>query len=200
MADLKPLTDDDIREHLRLRAIEGFDGDAEIVASAIELLADGRGESADVGERVLRLAPEVFAAQALAEQAWPVPTDCDRLDRAFAALERSGVVARQHFACCQTCGHAEIGDEVDSSAGPVHGYAFFHKQDTEHAAEGHGLCVAYGPVVPRGTSKAEFDLAAMDVGREIVAALEREGLSPFWSGEIGRRIELPLTWRRRRRA
>lgn len=32
-----------------------------------------------------------------AQAAWPVRTDCDRLDDAFAALRRSGIAAEQHW-------------------------------------------------------------------------------------------------------
>ena len=42
---------------------------------------------------------------------WPALTDHDRLEQAFAALETQGVVCRQNFTCCGTCGVAEIGDD-----------------------------------------------------------------------------------------
>lgn len=202
MIGVEPLTDDAIRDALRRRAIEAYDTDEEIVVSVSEVLADEHGENLlRVRRRVRRLAPAVFAAQAAEERTWPVPTDCDRLDRAFAALERRGVVARQNFACCQTCGHAEIGDEIESGTAeePVRGYAFFHRQDTESAAAGEGLYLAYGAVMPGPASPAEWNRAATEVAGEVVTALRAEGLDAAWNGDLEMRIGVPLIWRRRRR-
>ncbi|MEE1766689.1 hypothetical protein PUR34_00095, partial [Streptomyces sp. JV185] len=42
------------------------------------------------------------------QRQWSVVTDADRLTRAFARLEQGGNTASEHFACCRTCGLAEI--------------------------------------------------------------------------------------------
>ena len=55
--------------------------------------------------------PSTAAAQAT----WPAETDCDRLDKAFADLEQHGIVARQNFSDCGTCGVAEIPAEIDAA-------------------------------------------------------------------------------------
>lgn len=193
--------DDAIAAELRRRAALGYGTDAEIVACMIETLQEEHGDRAGLAERVRRLAREAFAAQAALERSWPVPTDCDRLDRGFAALERSGIVARQHFSCCQMCGQAEIGDEVEaaSAKAPVRGYTFFHMQDTAAAAAGGGLHLAYGAVMPEGMTEAQWNRAAVVVGHAVVAALRVEGLSATWSGDVNERIHVALTWRRRRR-
>ena len=118
---------------------------------------------------------------------------CDCLDQAFAALERSGVVARQNFACCQTCGHAEIGDEIAEAQekADVVGYTFYHMQDTERAAEGGGLYLSYGAL-------EQTESALQKVGRSIVEALRKEGLKAEWDGDPKKRIEIrDLLWRRR---
>ena len=52
------------------------------------------------------------------------------LNRAFAALEEEGIIARQNFTCCGTCASAEIWDEIDDSR-EWKGYVYFHQQDTE---------------------------------------------------------------------
>jgi len=193
--DTPPLTDDEIRQELARRAAEGYDTDDELLEAVVEVLQDEHPEETELAARVGRLAPEVFRSREEVERTWSVPTDNDRLDRAFTALERAGIVARQHFTCCQTCGHAEIGDDVDDGA---RGYTFFHQQDTERAAEGGGLYLAYGAFLPEGTSKEEYLRVQTQIGHEIVAALRAEGLEPSWSGEVTQRISLPLTWRRRR--
>src|SRR5688572_15370981 len=49
------------------------------------------------------------------EAAWTGSTDCDRLNKAFADLEERGVICRQDFTCCGTCGVAEIGAELNDA-------------------------------------------------------------------------------------
>ncbi|MDQ0465148.1 hypothetical protein QO010_002932 [Caulobacter ginsengisoli] len=132
-----------------------------------------------------------------AEQAtWPEITDCDRLDAAFAALEAKGIVSRQNFSCCGTCGSTEIWDEIDAAreAGlPARGYAFFHMQDTESAVEGYGVYLNYGGC-------DEGAPAQVAIGHEIVAQLNSQGLETDWDGRLERRIGVSLDWKRRRSA
>lgn len=194
-------SDHEILAELSLRAAEGYEPDQAIVESVAESFEAPNGSGRDLRARVRTLAPDVFDARAAEERTWPVPTDCDRLDRAFASLQRAGIVARQHFSCCGTCGALEIGDEMEAARaqGPVRGYTFFHVQDTEYAVQGGGLHLAYGAARTAAMTDAEWNRAAARVGREVMAALEAEGLTPAWSGELGDRIHVPLDWRRRRR-
>jgi hypothetical protein len=128
-----------------------------------------------------------------AEAAWPPLTDCDRLDLAFEKLEDAGIVARQHFTCCGTCGVAEMGAEVSEAEArglKVRGYVFFHQQDTDSAVEGHGLYLNYGAI-------EDGEPKALAVGREIVAAIESCGLKTNWDGSWDKRIGVTLEWRKR---
>jgi hypothetical protein len=183
----------DLRRHIERQVAAGYTDEAAILTEAVDVF-DGeceplilRGEA----QRVLRAA---LAAHWEAQQDWPVRTDCDRLDDAFAALERGGVVARQNFTCCGTCGSAEIGDEMEvvSAAGvTVRGYVFFHMQDTDSAVEGDGLYLNYG-------ATEDGEDAALAVAREIVAELEAHGLRTNWTGSWDQRIAVTLDWKRRR--
>ncbi len=135
-----------------------------------------------------------LAEHRAAEQAWSETTDCDRLDAAFTALEEQGVVARQNFTCCGTCGATEIWDEIEAAQDEgvaVEGYAFFHMQDTESAVEGHGLYLNYGAC-------EQGEEAAVAMGHRIVAALEAQGLSTTWDGRLEQRISVSLDWKKRR--
>ncbi|MCI4591048.1 hypothetical protein MOK15_13220 [Sphingobium sp. BYY-5] len=135
-----------------------------------------------------------LAEHRTAEQGWTEATDCDRLDAAFAALEEEGVIARQNFTCCGTCGASEIWDEVEAvqKAGEAaDGYAFFHMQDTESAVEGHGLYLNYGAC-------AEGEEAAIAIGHRVVEQLEAHGLTTDWDGSWGQRIAVSLDWKKRR--
>jgi hypothetical protein len=171
----------------------GFETPEEILRAAEDYIAD------DLDQRRIDVVSgpmleRALAAHAAAEKAWPALTDCDRLDAAFAALERKGVIARQNFSCCGNCGSSEIWDEVDAArdAGdPAHGYAFFHMQDTERAVDDGGLYLNYGAV-------DEGEEAALSVGHEIVTAVEAAGLKADWDGSWDQRIHVSLDWKRRR--
>ncbi len=119
-------------------------------------------------------------------------TDCDRLDRAFAALEKRGIVARQDFSCCGTCGHYEIWEEMTEES---RGYTFYHMQDTDSAAEGYGLYLSYGA----NAESDEDNQAMIKIAWEIVAVLREHGLTVDWDGSPYRRIKISdLDWKRRR--
>jgi hypothetical protein len=185
---------DDLHDFIKVQVAAGYAPVDEIIDDAVEVFAD-----ATTDLPALRVAARAVAGRALsahiAEQlSWPATTDCDRLDAAFAELDRSGIVARQHFSCCGTCGSHEIHDEIDQAekAGLLtRGFTFFHIQDTEHAVGGESLYLSYGAV--------DRDQAAgVAIGHEVVEILGRHGLTPAWNGKHANRIALPLAWQRRR--
>ncbi|MFT3699736.1 MAG: hypothetical protein QM831_41700 [Kofleriaceae bacterium] len=123
---------------------------------------------------------------------WPAITDCDRLDRAFATLDHSCIVARQHYACCRTCGTDEIHQDVARlryHRRRVDGYAFYHQQDTDHAIVDGVLHVRFdgSPEHPAG-----------EIGERVVAALRAEGLDATWDRDPEHTIQVAMRWQRRR--
>lgn len=191
-ADLKRLTAE-IREYVARQVAAGFDSADEIVNSAVEVYSDD--QPPDVLRPIAqRLTTQLVNEHVAAQANWPAVTDCDRLDRAFAELEASGIVARQNFSCCGNCGVAEIADEIHSeqeTGKRIRGYTFYHMQDTENAADGGGLYLNYGAV-------EDGEAAALNVANEIVEALNRHGLKTNWSGTWQQRIGVSLDWKRRR--
>src|SRR4051794_10084988 len=104
---------DALRDRIRRAVAEGFDPPEAIADQAAECCADGTDfEPADLCEAAEHLTDGALAAPLFAQEPWPDDTDCDRLDAAFAALDADGIVARQHFSCCGTCGHADICEEI----------------------------------------------------------------------------------------
>src|SRR5438270_1567281 len=119
-----PLTVADLREDARQLVIEGFEGDDAIVDIlttwfTVDLETDETIRDPEVVRPVARRATAAAVRAHRRQQArWPAVTDCDRLDAAFALLERRGVVARQHFMDCASDGLHEIGVEMaDAQAG-----------------------------------------------------------------------------------
>lgn len=188
-----------LREIVERHVKEGFAEKVEIVEQAICELVDDTPR-----EQLLRTL-EQMTDRALAkhhreESRWAYLTDCDRLDRAFAKLEEAGIVARQHFSCCNNCGHKQIMLEVrrKQRSEQCVGYAFFHRGDTERAAKTGILYITFGDVL-EGASAFGDSAGGDAVGRAIVAALEGEGLSVIWNGSYLQRICVNgLNWQRRR--
>lgn len=170
----------------------GFTPHDQIARYAVDYMA-GEAEEAVLLREAPLMVQEALNAHRAAQASWPDVTDYDKLDAAFSALEEAGVVSRQNFTCCGSCGSAEIWDEVDEAkrlGRPVRGYAFFHQQDTESAVDGYGLYLAYGAC--EAGSKA-----SLGVGHEIVQALDAKGLKTDWNGRIEKRIGVQLDWKRR---
>lgn len=193
--------EEEIRSYVARRVAEGFDSEEDILEDALECFEDEFGESKELTSLVNQLVGELMASHLADERTWSSETDCDRLDKAFNEMEANGIVARQNFTCCQTCGHAEIWEEVDQvrqdmeqAEQPVapSGYVFYHMQDTEMAVEDGTLYLAFG-----ATENA--DDAAIRVAQQISEILRKNGLKVNWNGSLDKRICLTdFNWQRRR--
>lgn len=138
---------------------------------------------------------EKWVARLEEQKAWPSPTDNDRLAAAFSALEAGGILARENWTCCQTCGHGEMDDEmqkyIEEKGHKPLGYTFFHQQATEAAAEGLGFYLAYGAEAPTNE-------AAVQVGHQVVSTLQQHGIRAEWDGDLRRGILIrDFEWKRR---
>ena len=147
----------------------------------------------DTNESLVRAAvrPE-FDKKRAAEAGWPESTDCDRLDRVFAELNASGIIAIQNAGYTMSDGHDDVGEVLSQRRREeIKGYCFYHGQDVERAVGGGGLMLAYGDLDADDAGKKE-------VGTLICAALENAGFAVDWSGEPGKRIFIPdFDWKRR---
>jgi hypothetical protein len=184
--------DEALRAFLSMRVREGYMSRDYMIEVATEVFGDDFPET-DITQPAARIADELLAAHAAAEATWDAPTDPDRLRSAFGRLEAAGLVVRENFADCSTCGFAEIQDEIDAESKnrAVRGFAFFHEQDTERVAEDGVLYVAYGA--------ASRSIEATEIGREVANALSDAGFSVTWDGSINTRIGITgLDWRQRR--
>lgn len=181
-------TADYVRARTRELVRGGYDSREDIVESVSQLAEDEQLAHLDVKAMVDSEISDLKHEQAT----WPVITDYDRLDTAMAALEDSGIVARQNFTCCQTCGHAEIYDEIKSlekSGRKVRGYTFFHHQATEAAVEGGGINFAYG--------SANDSEDAASIANEVAKAMRNAGLKVDWNGKTTMCVMVELDWKRR---
>lgn len=179
--------------YIRQQVAGGFTPAEEITAGAVEIYGD-RASSTLLQPYAQQMTSTAIAEHLASQQGWPPVTDCDRLDAAFAELESRGIVSRQDFWCCGTCGAVAIGDEMAAVRDlgiEVRGYTFYHMQDTESAVDGYGICLNYGSVLAG-------EGPALEIGNEIADTLRCHGLTVEWDGTWEKRISVSLEWKRRR--
>jgi Arc/MetJ-type ribon-helix-helix transcriptional regulator len=183
-----------LADEIGLQVKAGYSSRAEIIEAAIDMYNDEAEDHHQLRRLVAQLTDSALAVHYAEQRTWEHVTDCDKLDEAFAELDRNGIVARQNFACCQTCGHTEISYELGKTSvhRRVRGYAFFHQQDSETVASTDNLYLAYGAF-------NQGDDEALAVAWEVVRTLRQHGLSVEWNGKISKRIRIKdIHWQRRR--
>ena len=74
---------DDLREFIAAHVWEGFDSADDIVENATNYAYETLGRD-DLQPDVERITAELIAAHRAEQAGWEGPTDCDRLDEAFA--------------------------------------------------------------------------------------------------------------------
>src|SRR5688572_13086214 len=79
----------------------GFDSDEYIIERTINYLIDNAPDEDETRIEMLvqRITHDALRDYEAEQVTWITPTDCDRLDLAFAQLEEVGIVARQNFTC-----------------------------------------------------------------------------------------------------
>lgn len=156
-----------------------------------EMIGDLLEEDAD--EESLRAAVQTeFAKKAEAERSWPKETDCDRLDRAFAAMNERGIIALQNAGYTMSDGLEDVGQTLQERGRQgIQGYCFYHEQDTERAVDGGGLTLAFGDLDADPERKRA-------VGRIVKQALQEFGFEVEWDDDPEKRILIPrFDWKRR---
>ena len=124
------------------------------------------------------------------------------LTLAFDALAHEGVVARECFTCCGSCGSAEIWDERDDSR-TWYGYVFYHEQDAESAYESGSVGLNYGvfldayfteqqwDALDAQTQEQQYESLSVKLLREkVLPVFEQHGLWVDWEGSYSVRPQV----------
>lgn len=144
-----------------------------------------------------RLTGEVLESYREVQKSWPAITDCDRLDRALAELERAGIPARNSYGY-----HVTGADNEDStkkwghSPGdrPARGATFIRDEQLDLAIVSGTLPLEYYSAESTREAKAA-------IGKEIVKVLRRNGFKPYWVKDAPSSfILVPMDWKRRWRS
>ncbi len=190
----------ELRELVDSLVTQGFSSDVEIADQVISFATREQNYSEEISKQLKDVVAEYVkdsvSTHLQNQNTWTAATDCQHLDDAFAELEKQGVVARQNFTCCNTCGHAEMAFEMaeyrrQNEKVPI-GYVFYHIEDTEFASQGAGLFLSFGSV-----DKNENSIGSLV--EKIVDVLAQYGLSASWNGNINKRIQIKeFDWKRHR--
>ena len=162
----------------------------------VRIMSEEYYEHGTLDEGELSNAVEEAFDQLVAEQdSWPVVTDCDKLDKAFAALNQRGVIALQNAGMDQSDGFEDFRAALDEAPNrtEIIGYCFYHGQDLARAVRSQGLFLAFGPVGP-----SDEEICGAEVGRLVQEEMARVGFEVEWDGSFTSRISIPnIHWQRR---
>lgn len=193
---MTPLDDEDNRvlDHL---INGGFLTPEEIKTDFLDEYLEGPG-TAERAEIAVEIEHRIAVAEAQ-QREWAGPTAFDRLDRAFARLNRQDQVVAVHNAgyasdAAMDLAAAECKDRGGSRAG-ILGGVYYTEQDVDRALDTRILRLGYFAVGP--------DAAACDAGiakmmPKVLGRLVAEGLPARWNGDQRSKIDIsPLDWTKR---
>lgn len=152
---------------------------------------------------------KLAAAETADQKSWPAVTDCDRLDKAEAALRERGILLWQASPCCDSCTYGEFPDRIEvieqrhsGFKEKLRGYAFFIDQNLpESLADDRQTSVylGYGWKAPENQepSQEEYDKQALSIANEVCDALREAELAVDWDGTMKRKIGVKVLWQRR---
>jgi hypothetical protein len=134
-------------------------------------------------------------SERLKEQStWPAVTDFDKLVQAFDKLNSSGIIALHNAGMTKQDGEGdseEIHDELLKKGIKTKGFCYYHWQDVERVVEDTHLYIGFGDF-------NNNDQAALEIGRQVAAALKEQGFKLHWDNTVAARIEITnIKWQKR---
>ncbi|WP_435152112.1 DUF6891 domain-containing protein [Candidatus Pelagibacter bacterium nBUS_44] len=106
-----------------------------------------------------------------------------KINKAFNKLMDFNILAKKDWACCQTCGHAEMDEYLNTfnkhyriGSLELKNYIFFHDQDRENLDSVGSTYLAY-----------DLDEKAK---MTVMQVLKDHGLNPEWDGNQNKRIKI----------
>lgn len=176
-------------EQLRLLIWSGFFDRQEFQFYLDDLSYDD--DAAAYLDELRRYGEEEFARKLEAESNWPEQTDWDRLNDAFQALNRDGVLALHSAGYTSGDAHSDAWEMIHGKPGKWLGFCFYHGQDVERAVQGMPLFIGFDAVADSVEAKKE-------VGNRVASALRHAGFTLDWNGDPETRMAITnLDWKKR---
>ncbi|MBL8919288.1 MAG: hypothetical protein JNJ54_10535 [Myxococcaceae bacterium] len=172
-----------IRKRVELDVALGFETRTELIRSAMSSAAESeRGQ-------VTAIVDDALGRHLAKQKTWKGRTDCDRLEAAFAALNRRGIIAREYFGMTSTSGRGAMKELLVTDK-KLQGFVFYTPQDLENVFADEGVLLTLG-------AAAAGDDAHEAIALAVVGALKKEGLTPERAGLTT--VWVPLKWQKRRK-
>jgi hypothetical protein len=184
-----PAAQQHLADQVRTEILGGFLPPDDIETMISELLETEGDETPGLASKLERFASQLREELAFTKP--PVPNINARIDAAFDELNARGIVALQNAGYTQSDGWSDVNQiaaERLEIGGASRGGCFYHFQDLERAVRGEGLMLGFGAF---GAPPDRRDQAAIAIGKEIVAVLEKHGVPTHWTGEPTARISIP---------
>jgi 3-oxoacyl-(acyl-carrier-protein) synthase len=122
-----------------------------------------------------------------------------KLNAAFRALKKQGLITRQDFLCCGGCAAAQLAEDaakmVERGA-KVEGAVTYHKQATDRLRETGKCHLQYGQIMHhRGEGQPGLVMGrpTVEVGQMVAKALTEAGVRFEWDGDPDKYILIDLT-------
>ncbi len=121
----------------------------------------------------------------------------ERLNQAFKLLRKTGLIARQSFGCCGSCGSYEIAtkmEELLDAGKPALGYVFYNKQSADAFNGNRPDGRLYLSYADGTTNKYPNNIpkTGEEIGKMVVVALKLSGLAFEWDGSTDHAILVKL--------
>jgi hypothetical protein len=116
------------------------------------------------------------------------------LVQAFDKLNSSGIIALHNAGMTKQDGEGdseEIHDELLKKGIKTKGFCYYHWQDVERVVEDTHLYIGFGDF-------NNNDQDALEIGRQVAAALKEQGFKLHWDNTVAARIEITnIKWQKR---
>mgnify|MGYP001602274346 FL=1 len=106
-----------------------------------------------------------------------------KINKAFKKLMDHNILAKKDWACCQSCGHAEMDEYLNTfnehyriGSLKLKNYLFFHDQDRDYLDSDGSTYLAY-----------DLDEEAKKISIQV---FKDYGLNPEWDGNQNKRIKI----------
>ena len=112
----------------------------------------------------------------------------ERLNDAFKLLRKQGLIARQSFGCCGSCGSYEIAtkmEEMLDAGKSALGYVFYNKQSAEAFNGDRADGLLYISYADGSTNKYPNNTpkSSEEIGKMVLLAMKLSGLVAEWNGD-----------------
>ncbi len=189
---MKPEVREEALEQLEKDILFGFEKQGELFESIRDMFYDEE----EFDEAWLKQSiEERYQIHQNESRTWQKPTDFDRLAKSFDEL------IEQKIVCLHNAGHTksdgiedclEVVNELTNLSLDVKGYCYYHSQDLARAVDPEIKILLIG-----FDSVENNDSVAMEVAREIIMVLEKNGFKTVWPGTVDQRIEIVnIEWRK----